>query len=207
MKRGKLLPLAICAAASALLVFQAPASAAPETYEIDPVHSSIGFKIKHLFSFVTGRFDTVKGIVVLDPERPGSSTVRVSIGAASINTSNAKRDAHLKTPDFFDVEKYPALTFVSKSVKQTGKDTADVIGDLTIHGVTKEVPLKVQFLGKGPGPQGEIRGGFEATTTLKRSEFGLTWNKLIEGTALVGDEVTVNLEVEAIQKPAEAPKP
>ncbi len=201
MKHGKLIALTFLTAVSAHLALPASALAAPETYEIDSAHSSIGFKVKHLFSYVTGRFDTVEGVIVLDPDKPEASTVNVSIKADSINTANAKRDAHLKTEDFFAVEKHPVLTFASKSVQKTGDDTADVIGDLTMHGVTKEVPLKVQFLGKGPGMQGETRSGFQATTSLKRSEFGLTWGKVVEGTQLVGDDVIINLEVEGVKKP------
>jgi len=183
------------------------ASKATETYEIDPVHSSIGFKVKHLFSWVQGRFDTVEGAITLDENNPEASSVKVNIKAESINTANAKRDGHLKSADFFEVDKHPLLSFASKSVKRTGETTADVIGDLTMHGVTKEVPLKVEFLGKGPGMQGETQAGFQATTTLKRSDFGLTWGKMIEGTPLVGDEVQVNLEVVGIRKPQETAKP
>lgn len=189
--------------ACAGLTFQAAALAIPETYNVDPNHSTIGFKVKHLFSYVTGRFDKVAGTVVIDPEKPETSSVNVTIDTTTVDTANVKRDTHLKSPDFFDVEKFPAMTFVSKSVKQTGADTADVVGDLTLHGVTKEVPLKVHFLGKGPGMQGETRGGWEATTTLKRSEFGLTWGKIIEGTQVVGDDVAVTLEIEAIRKAAQ----
>ena len=176
--------------------------ALPETFSIDPHHSTVGFKVKPLFSYVTGRFDQVAGTVVLDPKKPEASSVNVTISTGSINTSNAKRDTHLKSADFFEALKFPDLVFVSKSVKQTGADTAEVVGDLTMHGVKKEVPLKVHFLGKGPGmAPGEVRGGWEATTTLKRSEFGLTWSKLIEGTQVVGDDVAVALEIEGVRKP------
>ncbi len=174
------------------------AFAAPETHEIDAAHSTVGFRIKHLFSHVTGRFDGVQGEIIVDREKPEASSVKVTIDANTINTANEKRDSHLRSADFFEVEKFPTLTYVSKSVKQTGETTADVVGDLTLHGVTKEVPLKVTFLGQGPGmAPGEVKGGWQATGKIKRSDFGLTWGKLVEGTAVVGDDVEINLEVES----------
>lgn len=208
MKHGKMLDYfrslpSLVIAASALAGFAGfttSAIAQPETLEIDPAHSTVGFKIKHLFSFVNGRFGTVEGNIVVDSEKPDNASVKVSIGAKSIDTGVAKRDEHLRSADFFDVEKYPSLSFVSKSVKLTGENTAEMVGDLTLHGVTKEVPLKVTFLGKGPGPQGEIRTGWQATGALKRSDFGMAWGKVIEGTPLVGDLVEITLDVEAIKK-------
>ena len=198
MRHLKSLTVSACAA----ILLSASASAAPETFSIDANHSTIGFKIKHLFSYVTGRFGTVAGTLVLDPAKPESSTVNVQIQVDSINTGNEKRDAHLKSPDFFDATKFPLMKFESKTVKQTGPDAADVTGELTLHGVTKEVPLKVHFLGKGPGMKpGEIRAGFEATAQIKRSEFGLVWNKVIEGTQVVGDDVAISLEIEAVKQP------
>ncbi|MEO6052794.1 MAG: YceI family protein, partial [Chthoniobacterales bacterium] len=111
-------------------------------------------------------------------------------------------DGHLKSPDFFDAAKFPTLSFETTSVKQTGPETADVTGKFTMHGVTKEIVLKAHFTGKGAGMNpGEVRAGWEATTTLKRSEFGLTWSKVVEGTQVVGDDVAVNLEIEAVKKP------
>ena len=184
----------------AVAAFTGSALAAPEIHEIDATHSTIGFKVKHLFSFATGRFTNITGTITADEKKPENSRVDVTIQVGSINTDNDKRDDHLRSPDFFNSTQFPTITFASKSVKQTGPTTADVIGDLTLHGVTKEVPLKVTFLGKGPGMFGEIRSGWQATTTLKRSDFGLTWSKLVEGTQVVGDEVTVTLDIEAIKK-------
>src|SRR5207248_2432465 len=129
----------------------------------------------------------------VDAEHPENSTVEATISTRSITTQNEKRDTHLRSPEFFDVEKFAAMTFKSKSVHQLGPDSADVLGDLTIHGVTKEVTLHTKFLGKGKGPMG-ITTGWEATTSIKRSDFGLTWNKMIEGVAMVGDEVDIELE-------------
>ena len=190
----------VMAVAIAFLGLQSLCIAVPETYSIDPAHSTIGFKVKHLFSNVTGRFDKVEGVLTVDSDKPETSSVKVTIPVESIDTANDKRDSHLRSPDFFNAKEKPDMTFVSKKVTPTGSDTADVLGDLTLHGVTKEVPLKVHFLGKGKGMMGETRSGWEATASIKRSDFGLTWNKIIEGTAVVGDVVDINLQVEAVQK-------
>lgn len=170
---------------------------AGEKYAIDPVHSTVGFKVKHLFSYVSGRFDDVKGIIDVDPAMPENSSVEVTIATKSINTANTKRDDHLRSPDFFHVEKFPEMTFKSKKVVRTGDKTADVIGDLSLHGVTKEVVLKTTFLGKGKGMTGDLQTGWEAKTKIKRSDFGLTWSKLIEGVQVVGDEIDIELLIEA----------
>ncbi|MEA3207102.1 MAG: hypothetical protein QOE70_159 [Chthoniobacter sp.] len=182
---------------SALFLVGASAFAGTETYKIDPVHSTIGFKIRHFFSKVGGRFNEVAGTIQGDPAKPDDAQVSVTIQTKSIDTAEAKRDTHLRSPDFFDVEKFPAMTFVSKKVTRTGDNTADVTGDLTLHGVTKDVTLKVTFLGKGKTMNEAITTGWEATTKIKRSEFGLTWNKVVEGTSAVGDDVEIELQVEA----------
>ena len=182
--------------AATLALTLAHASAA-ETFEIDPVHSTIGFKVKHLFSYVTGRFNEVQGTITADAAKPEGSSVEVKIATKSVNTANEKRDTHLRSADFFAVEKFPDMTFKSKKVTRTGDDTADVTGDFTLHGVTKEVVLKVKFLGKGKGMTGGLQTGWEAKTTIKRSEYGLTWSKVIEGTAVVGDEIEIDLQIEA----------
>jgi len=171
--------------------------AGSETYKIDPVHSTIGFKVRHLAGNVTGRFADVTGTIHADPDHPENSTVEATIQARSINTANEKRDGHLKSADFFDVEKFTTITFKSKKVKQLDKETADVIGDLTIHGVTKEVTLHVQFLGKGKGMDGTPQTGWEATTKINRTEFGLVWSRMIEGTSVVGDDVNIDLQIES----------
>ncbi|HWL51476.1 MAG TPA: YceI family protein [Chthoniobacteraceae bacterium] len=175
--------------------------AAPESYEIDPAHTSIGFRIKHLFSSVTGRFNEINGSFTVDPQDPEKAEVKVTIPIASVDTGNEKRDGHLRTGDFFDAEKFKEMTFTSKSVKRTGENSAEITGDLSLHGVTKEVVLKTDFLGKGPGPDGVNRTGWKATTAIKRSDFGITYGKEIEGTPLIGDEVEIILDIEAIQKP------
>jgi polyisoprenoid-binding protein YceI len=146
---------------------------------------------------VPGKFDDFEGKIQFDEANLESSSVEVTIKAASVDTGVAKRDENLRSPDFFDVEKFPEITFKSKSVKRTGENAGEVTGDLTMHGVTKEVVLKVELLGKGAGPHGKPVSGWEATTNLKRSEFGLTWNKLIEGAQIAGDDVEIDLSVEA----------
>ncbi len=181
---------------SALSLSLANATAG-EKFSIDPVHSTVGFKVKHLFSYVTGRFDAVSGTIDVDPANPENSTVEVKIETKSVNTANEKRDTHLRNADFFDAEKFPEMTFKSKKVVKTGEDTADVIGDFSLHGVTKEVTLKVKFLGKGKGMTGGLQTGWEAKTAIKRSDYGLTWNKLVEGVSAVGDEVLIDLQIEA----------
>ena len=193
MHKLHLLPLI----AAGMLFAAAPLFAAPETYKIDPVHSTIGFKIRHLVGNVTGRFADVSGLIKVDPDHPETSSVEATIKIASIDTFNAQRDEHLKSPDFFDAAKFEDMTFKSKSVKQLDKTTADVTGDLTIHGVTKEVVLHVSYLGKVTGPTGAPQTGWEATTKINRTDFGLVWNKLIEGTAMVGDDVEISLEIES----------
>ena len=170
---------------------------AATTLQFDPIHSTVGFKVRHLFSNVEGHFDKFTGTIVADADHPENSTVTCSIETATVDTGTAKRDAHLKSPDFFDVEKFPTMTFTSKKVNVLGPDSADVVGDFTLHGVTKEVTLHVKFLGKGQGMMGGLTTGWEATTQIKRSDYGLVWNKLIEVTAVVGDDVDIDLQIAA----------
>ena len=184
-------------AVSSIFCFASAAVAAPETYKIDPVHSAVSFKVRHLFSYVNGKFTKFEGTFSVDPDAPAKSTVSATVQTESIDTANPKRDEHLKSPDFFDAAKLPEITFKSKSVKMTGKDTADVVGDFTMHGVTKELTLHAQFLGKGKGMQGEISGWHLTSAPIKRSDYGLNWNKAIEGTAVVGEEVEITIDVEA----------
>jgi polyisoprenoid-binding protein YceI len=191
---------------SALLA--AHAAFASDIYFIDKNHSSVGFRIRHLFTKVPGRFTDFSGQISFDEANPEQSTVEVTIKTASVNTDNEMRDKDLRSPNFFDVEKFPEMTFRSKSVKGTGQNRADVTGDLTMHGVTKEVVLKVEFTGKGKGagPQGTLVPGrdattmvtgWDATTLVQRSDFGINWNQTIEGTRVVGNDVQIELQVEA----------
>ena len=193
MKRSHL-SLLVTVAFCATLVFSARAE---ENYKIDPVHSSVTFKIRHLFSYVTGKFTKFDGAFTVDFDHPEKSSVTATIQTTSIDTGEPKRDDHLRSPEFFDVAKFPTITFKSKSVKSTGKDMGDIVGDLTMHGVTKEVTLHAKFLGKGKGMGGEISGWQLTTEPLKRTDYGLNWSKAIEGTAVVGDDVEITIEVEA----------
>jgi polyisoprenoid-binding protein YceI len=177
------------------------------TYEIDPAHSSAQFSVRHMMiTNVRGGFSSIKGTVVYDSDNPGASTVEATIDASTIATLDAQRDAHLKSADFLDVEKYPTITFKSKKVVLNGKDEATVTGDLTIHGVTQEVTLKVEGpTGEGKDPWGNIRIGASAATKIKRSEFGLTWNAALEtGGIMVGDELKIELDVQMIKAAATA---
>lgn len=184
--------------ASSLIVGANYASAAVETYVIDPVHSSVGFKIRHFVSKVPGTFTKVTGTLSIDRENLENSSVEATIDVNSISTANEKRDAHLKSPDFFDTEKFSTSTFRSKRWKKTGEDTYDVTGDFTLHGVTKEVVLKITSLGFGPGARGALLSGWEGTTTLKKSEFGVAGPAMLS--AALGDDVTVVIAIEAGQK-------
>ena len=175
---------------------------AEDTYKIDPVHSSISFKVRHFFSYVSGSFKKFEGTINVDPDHPEKSSVTATIDAASVDTRNDKRDEDLRGADFFDVAKFPTITFKSKSVKQTGADSGDILGDLTMHGVTKEITLHVKFLGKGKGMGNKPISGWQVTPEpIKRSEYGLTWSKMVEGTAAVGEEVTISIDIEADKGP------
>jgi polyisoprenoid-binding protein YceI len=171
------------------------------TYEIDPAHSSAQFTVRHMMiTNVRGGFKSVKGTVIYDPENPGASTVEASIDVNSIATLDENRDAHLKSADFLDAEKYPAITFKSRKVEADGEE-AKITGDLTIHGVTKEVVLKVEGpTPEGKDPWGNIRIGASATTKIKRSDFGLSWNAVLEtGGIMVGDDLKLELDVQMIK--------
>jgi len=175
---------------------------ADDTYKIDPVHSAISFKVRHFFSYVSGNFTKFDGTINVDPDHPDKSSVTATIDTASVDTKNERRDEDLRSADFFDVAKYPSITFKSKNVKQTGTDSGDIVGDLTMHGVTREVTLHVKFLGKGMGMGGKAVSGWQVTTEpIKRSDYGLVWSKLIQGTALVGEEVRISIDVEADKAP------
>lgn len=168
-------------------------------YDIDSAHSSAQFAVRHLMvSNVRGEFTKVSGTVEYDPANAAAAKVQATIDATTINTREAKRDTHLKSPDFFEVEKFPAITFVSKRVMPASPGKLKLVGDLTMHGVTKEVILDVE----GPTPEvkdarGGVKMGASASTKVSRKEFGLTWNRLMEaGGVTVGDEVTITLDVE-----------
>ena len=182
------------------------AQAAPTTWTIDPVHSQVSFSIRHFFSMVPGSFAKFSGAIVYDPEKPEASSVKAEIDAASISTKNEKRDGHLKSEDFFFVEKYPTLTFTSTKVTAGEGGKLVVQGDLTMRGVTKPVTLDVKFLGSGPTFQGAQKSGFEATTKVNRKDFNIVWNRTLDqGGAMLGDDVEIKIGIEADSKPAEVP--
>jgi polyisoprenoid-binding protein YceI len=169
-----------------------------KTYKIDKAHSEAVFQVRHLFTKVRGRFDDFEGTIDYNDASPEQSKVTFSVNAGSINTNEKDRDTHLRSEDFFAVEQFRTLTFVSKRIVTKGSDVYDVVGDLTIRGVTKEITLPVSHLGKIKDPWGNEKLGFEAEITLNRKDFGLKWNAPLEaGGFLVGDEVKVNLEIQA----------
>ena len=191
----------LIASLSAVVALSLPVLAGATTWNIDSDHSNIGFKVRHLMvSNVKGTFDKNSGVVTIDDKDITKSKVSVSIDTASVNTNVAKRDEHLRSPDFFDVAKYPTMTFVSKKVAKAGKGLK-VTGDLTLHGITKEVVLKVDAISKeSKDPWGNTRSGTVATTTINRKDFGLTYNSVLEtGGVAVGEEVAITLEIEMIK--------
>ncbi len=192
----KLFPIS-CIAVLVTTIFATSVRAESEVYEIDPVHSTVAFKVRHFFTEVPGRFKEFSGTITVDPENLENLSTETTIKAASIDTDNEDRDKHLRSADFFDVEKYPEIVFKSKGVESTGDKTGKVTGDLTIHGITREIELDAKLLGKGKGMQGETKTGWKATTRINRSDFGLNWGKMIEGSAIVGDEVEIELNIEA----------
>jgi polyisoprenoid-binding protein YceI len=169
------------------------------TYRIDKSHSEVMFQVRHLVTRVRGRFSDFEGTVAINEDSPELSSVQFTIQAASIDTNEPQRDTHLRSADFFEVEKYPTITFTSRKVSRKSSDSYEIAGDLTIHGVTKAITLPVTHLGKAKDPWGNERVGFEAEITLNRKDYGLMWNAPLEvGGFLVGDEVKVTLSVQAV---------
>ena len=173
------------------------------TWQMDPAHSSFEFKIRHLtVSNVKGDFSKFQGVAIIDDQDITHLKVEVAIDAASVNTGHTQRDEHLRGPDFFDVTKYPTITFVSKKVIKIDTNRLKVIGDLTLRGVTREITVDVE----GPTPEvkdpwGNFRRGATATVKINRRDFGITWNKVLDtGGLVVGDEVNITIEVELVRK-------
>lgn len=188
---------------STIIALALPTFAFATTWTIDPDHSNVGFKVRHLMvSNVKGNFDKHTGTVEINDKDITKSKVEVSIDTNSINTNVQKRDEHLRSADFFDVAKYPTMTFVSKKVAKAGKDKLKVTGDLTLHGITKQVVLDVEGPTKeSKDPWGNIRKGATATTKINRKDFGLVWNAALEtGGVAVGEEIIITLEIEMIKK-------
>lgn len=172
-------------------------------YTIDPAHSGAGFKIRHLMiAYIRGGFGGVTGDVILDPTNPANTKITASINATTLHTQDEKRDAHVKGKDFLETDKYPTITFVSKNVTPDGKNRWKIVGDLTLHGVTKEATLDVESAGaEAKDPWGNLRTGAEATAVIRRSDYDLKFNAPLEtGGVMLGDDVHVHLDIELIKK-------
>ncbi len=171
------------------------------TWQIDPAHSSIQFTVRHMMiSKVRGNFEKFSGTIDFTEENPANSTVSVEIDAASINTREEQRDGHLKSPDFLNVAEFPTLTFKSTRVEPSSSDEGKLIGDLTIRDITKEVVLDVEYVGKAKSPWGTTSAGFSGSTTINRTDWGLTWNQTLETSGiLVGDKIKIDIELELIE--------
>ncbi|HEY1695377.1 MAG TPA: YceI family protein [Polyangiaceae bacterium] len=176
------------------------------TYDVDRTHSEISFTVRHMvFAKVRGQFKDWEAKLTYDPVDPSKSSLRVEVATASIDTREAKRDEHLRSGDFFESEKYPSMVFVSKRVQPAGAGKYTVLGDLTLHGVTKEISLEVEETGRGKDPWGNSRLGFSAKGALNRSDFGLKWNQALEtGGMLVSDKVEIEVETQVVEHKAAA---
>lgn len=176
-------------------------STTTRTYQIDKAHSEAIFQVRHLLSKVRGRFSDFEGTIDFDEANPENSSVNFTVYTKSIDTNEADRDTHLRSADFFSVEQFPTLTFQSKSIVRRAENRFDVTGDLTMRGVTKTVVLPVEYLGKAKDPWGNEKLAFEAEVSLNRKDYGLTWNAALEtGGFLVGDDVKVNISIQAAPK-------
>ena len=185
------------------ILWAATAMAQVATWSIDPAHSNAQFSVRHMMvSNVRGEFGKLSGTAKFDAKDPATGSVEVTIDATSINSRNEKRDADLKSPNFFEVAKYPTITFQSRKVERAGPEKLKVTGDLTIHGVTKEVVLDVE--GPTPeikGPGGQARVGVAATARVNRKDFGLMWNRQLDGGGVVvGDDVAITIDAELTKK-------
>jgi polyisoprenoid-binding protein YceI len=185
--------------AVAALLLTASSLFAAETYVVDKSHSEATFQVRHMMSKVSGKFEDFAGKISVDRAKPSASSVEFSIKAVSVNTGNSDRDKEVRGPEFFDTAKTPEITFKSTSIVATKKkDVYDVTGDLTMRGVTKHVTIPVEFLGFGKDPWGAERAGFSLTTVVNRKDYGINWNKALDnGGFLVGDDVTINVNLEA----------
>jgi polyisoprenoid-binding protein YceI len=175
----------------------AGSAGAAETLVIDKNHSDASFQVRHFVSNVRGRFTDFAGTILADAAKPEASSVEFTIKTASIDTAQANRDKHLQSADFFDAAQFPEITFKSTSVKSAGKNKFDVTGNLSMHGVTKQVTLPVTYLGS-VGTGKDAKHGFETTVVLNRKDYGIVWNKAMDaGGMMLGDDVTVSINIEA----------
>ncbi len=170
-------------------------------YKIDPSHSNALFSIRHLVSKVNGEFKDLNGTISFDAKKPTEAKISATVKAANINTNNEKRDEHLRSDDFFAAEKNPELKFTSTKITPAGKNKYKMTGDLTMRGVTKPVTFDVEYLGEGKGMMGETRAGFAAKSKVNRKDYGINWNKTLDaGGVVLGDEVEITLNVEAVKE-------
>jgi polyisoprenoid-binding protein YceI len=192
----------------AFLLAFAVTPAFASTWNVDSVHSNIGFTVRHLVTKVSGSFNTFEGTLQFDDKKPDSSQVNVIIRTESIFTANQQRDEHLRSADFFDTKKYPTAVFESTKVTSLGRGQFKIDGTLTLRGQTKPVSLDVEYLGTAKDLSGNTRGGFTAKTKISRKDFGLAWNKLTEaGNVVVGDDVELAMNIAAVEvRPKEAKK-
>ena len=198
MRRRLALGILFLAAAAALR--------AADTYTIDKAHSDVSFTIRHFASKVHGRFADFEGSIQADTTKPEASSVVFTIKSTSIDTNNSNRDNDLRSDNFFDVAKFPEITFKSSKIATTGKDTYAVTGTFTMHGVSKEITLPVTYLGTMKDPRGNERASFELNTKLNRKDYGINWNKSLDnGSLMLSDDVDVTIDLETVKKAPEAP--
>lgn len=172
----------------------------PSTWKVDPTHSELSFSIRHMVSRVRGQFDTWTGTIIADPNDWNTASVEVVAQTSTIDTNNERRDEDLRSPNHFDAEANPTVTFKSTKVTRYAGDSVQVAGNLTIHGVTKPVVLRGHFNGMTGAP-GKRRAGFEAETTINRQDFNMTWNRIVEGSSMLGDEVKIEIDIAAVEQP------
>jgi polyisoprenoid-binding protein YceI len=186
----------ILGALSLTLLLPAMAAAEPVIYKVDADHSGVSFSVRHFVSNVSGRFRDFDGVIKYDKANPAASSVEFTVKAASIDTTNNDRDEHLRSKDFFEVQKFPTLTFTSTQVAPKDGTTLDVTGNLTLHGVTRQVTFPVSLLGTVKTPRGE-KAGFETAFKIDRKEYGILWNNVLDSGPVLGDEVKITIEIEA----------
>lgn len=183
-----------------MLCLPLAAAAQPASYKVDPIHSGVSFTIRHFVSEVEGRYKDYVGTIKYDAQHPADSSVQFTVQAASIDTGNDSRDKDLRSDNYFSVEKFPTLSFVSTKVTPTGGNSFDVLGNLTIKGVTKTITIPASFLGEMKTQMGQ-RAGFRSAFAIKRADYGVTG-----GAPILGDDVNITIRVEAVREPAAAPK-
>jgi polyisoprenoid-binding protein YceI len=172
----------------------------PSTWKIDPTHSELSFTIRHMVSKVRGQFDTWSGRIIADPADWSTASVEVVAQTSTIDTNNERRDADLRSDNHFDADANPTVTFKSTKVTRIAGDSVTVAGNLTMHGITRPVVLRGHLNGI-TGVPGKRRAGFEAETTINRKDFNMTWNRIVEGGSMVGDEVRIEIDIAAVEQP------